>query len=118
MAKEDILMKHIYSKYHDLEKIMTDEHYTEEDVKDFLQFCDRQEKNDRPYNNIYAWQIFRILVKKIKEKGIESVLMRDDVFGVKQGKERYYETERKFLAVETKYGTIVVYSKNEIKYRD
>ena len=116
MAKEDILMKHIYSKYHDLEKVMTEEHYTEEDVKDFLQFCDRQEKNDRPYNNnIYAWQVFRILVKKIKEKGIESVLMRDDVFGTTSGVE---QDERgnitKFISVNTKYGSIIVYNGRQI----
>jgi len=117
MAKEDILMKHIYSKYNDLEKVMTDEHYTEEDVKDFLQFCDRQERNDRPQNvNIYSWQIFRIIVKKIKEKGIESVLMRNDVIGTHNGVE---QDDRgnfiKFISVNTKYGSILVYNGRQIK---
>lgn len=123
MAKEDVLMKHVYRKYGDgsdgLKKLMDDEHYTEEDVKSYIEFCDWQSENHRPQNiNYYAWYLFVVLVHKIKAKGIESVLMREDVFGVKQCKERYYETERKFLAVETKYGTIVVYSKDEIKYRD
>ena len=99
--------------------VADDEHYTEEDVKSYIEFCDWQSENHRPQNiNYYAWYLFVVLVHKIKAKGIESVLMREDVFGVKQCKERYYETERKFLAVETKYGTIVVYSKDEIKYRD
>ena len=115
MAKEDILMKHVYSKYPDLEKVMTDENYNEEDVKDFLQFCDRQEKNDRPYNNIYFWQLFRILVKKIKEKGIESVLMRDDVLGTSTVvKKDEKGNVIKFISVNTKYGSILVSNGRQI----
>ena len=117
MAKEDILMKHIYSKYHDLEKVMTDEHYTEEDVKDFLEFCDRQESHDRPHNiNIYAWQLFNTIVKKIKEKGIESVLMRNDVLGTSNGVEQDDRGNLiKFISVNTKYGSILVYNGRQIR---
>ena len=117
MAKEDILMKHIYSKYHDLEKVMTDEHYTEEDVKDFLEFCDRQESHDRPHNiNIYAWQLFRGIVNKIKTKGIESVLMRNDVLGTGNGVEDDGRGNIiKFISVNTKYGSILVYNGRQIR---
>ena len=117
MAKEDVVLKHIYTKYHDLDKVMANELYTEEDVKDFLQFCDRQESHDRPYNiNIYAWQLFRGIVAKIKSKGIESVLMRNDVNGTSNGVEQdEHGNFTKFISVDTKYGSILVYNGRQIK---
>ena len=110
MAKEDILKEHMYSNYQDLDKIMTDDKYTEEDLKCYLRFCDNQTAINRPLNaNIYGWTLYNTLIKKLRTKGVESVLMRSDVSGVSKKTEK---DERggvyTYLVLETNYGPITI----------
>ena len=110
MAKEDILKEHMYSNYRDLDKIMTDDKYTEEDLKRYLRFCDNQTAINKPVNaNMHDWDMYSTLIKKLRTKGVESVLMRSDVSGVSKKTEKGERGEvYTYLVLETNYGPITI----------
>lgn len=114
--KQDILDYHIKSFYGGIETIMADDKYSEQDFKDYLRFCDRQYRaGNSQYANLDTFNKVNELIRKIKTKGIDSVLYREDVLGTGDGVE---QDERgnftKFVSVHTKYGKILVANGNRI----
>ena len=115
MSKQDILMARIARLYGDIDKAMAD-NISEDEFKDFLNFCEGQRSHDRGHlANFNDWRIFVELKNKIHHKGIQSVLMRSDVYGTGQGVEQVDDkTFVKFISVHTKYGCIQVVNNNQI----
>ena len=114
--KQDILNYHLKYRYGGIETIMADDKYSEQDFKDFLNFCDWQYKAGRPqYADLSTFIMVNELKDKIRTKGIDSVLYREDVLGTNAGAE---QDERgnitKFVSVNTKYGKILVGKGNRI----
>ena len=114
--KQDILFEHIKYNYGGIETIMADDKYSEQDFKDYLRFCDRQnEKGNSFYANLDTFNKVNELMHKIKTKGIDSVLYREDVLGTNSGAEKGERGEiTKFVSVNTKYGKILVGKGNRI----
>lgn len=114
--KENILFEHIKYNYGDIETIMADDKYSEQYFKDYLRFCDRQKvKGTSQYANLDTFNKVNELMHKIKTKGIDSVLYREDVLGTNAGTEKDERGEiTKFVSVNTKYGKILVGKGNRI----
>lgn len=114
--KQDILFEYIKGNYGGIETIMADDKYSEQDFKDYLRFCDRQNEKGRSlYANLHTFNKVNELMEKIKTKGIDSVLYREDVLGTSAGAEQGERGEiTKFVSVNTKYGKILVGKGNRI----
>ena len=100
MTKQEIFNNYINQHYENVNDIINDDEYTEKDLKWYLRFRD----SGKPHNTFQDWLQFRSLVNKIKRVGINGVLMRSDVIGVKRGV--YYNI--KHYIVETDYGDVWV----------
>ena len=114
--KQDILFEYIKGNYGGIETIMADDKYSEQDFKDYLRFCDRQNEKGRSlYANLHTFNKVNELMEKIRTKGIDSVLYREDVLGTSAGAEKGERGEiTKFVSVNTKYGKILVGKGNRI----
>ena len=105
MTKQEIFNKHINQHYENVNDILNNDEYTEEDLKWYLRFRD----SDRLRKTFQDWLQFRGLVNKIKRVGINGVLMRSDVSGVERGVEDYGRGNIvKYYIVKTDYGDVWV----------
>lgn len=73
----------ITSKYPSYFKIKNDEKYTEEDLQNYVSFCDRSCQKD-----IGSWNQYRDIVNKINKKGVASVLFNSNLTGISRSDER------------------------------
>jgi len=113
MSKQEIFDQHINQRYAGIGNIISNDKYTEEDVRRFIRFQD----SDKIYKGYQNWLSFMGIAEKIKKSGIDSVLLREDVEGTSVGVE---ELERgrytKYVVVKTKYGDIWVANGRQIAY--
>lgn len=100
MTKQEIFNNHINQHYENVNNILNNDEYTEEDLKWYLRFRD----SHKSHNTFQDWLQYRSLVNKIKRVGINGVLMRSDVIGVKRG----VEDNIKYYIIETDYGAVWV----------
>ena len=73
----------ISSNYPDYFKIKSNEKYTENDLADYVEFCDRS-----PQKDIGSWNQYKDIVNKINKKGIGSVLFNSNLTGIQRSNER------------------------------
>lgn len=106
MTKQEIFNQHINNRYEGIDKIIADDKYTEEDVRNYIRFQDRESRIHKGYQN---WLLFMGIVDKIKRVGINGVLMREDVNGTSVAAEQLEKGGFiKYIVVKTKYGDIWV----------
>lgn len=105
MTKQEIFDNYINQHYENVNDILNNDEYTEEDLKWYLRFRD----SDKLRKTFQDWLQFRGLVNKIKRVGINGVLMRSDVSGIRRGVEDYGRGDVKYYIVETDYGEVWVY---------
>ena len=114
MSKKDIFDQHISNRYEGIEKIIADDKYTEQDVRNYIRF---QEADSRVYKGYQNWLSFMGIADKIKRVGVNGVLMREDVEGTSVGVEEFENgTHIKYIIVKTKYGDIWVMNGRQIAY--
>ena len=113
MTKQEIFDQHISQQYAGIGNIISNDKYTEEDVRRFIRFQD----SNKIYKGYENWLSFMGIAEKIKRSGIDSVLMREDVEGTSVAVE---SLERggyiKYIVVKTKYGDIWVMNGRQIAY--
>ena len=113
MSKQEIFDQHISQRYAGIGNIISNDKYTEEDVRRFIRFQD----SDKTYKGYENWLSFMGIAEKIKKSGIDSVLMREDVEGTSVGVEGFANGEYiKYIVVKTKYGDIWVTNGRQIAY--
>ena len=113
MNKQDIFNQHISNRYEGIEKIISNDKYTEEDVRRYIRFQD----SDNIHKGYQNWLSFMGIAEKIKKSGVDSVLMREDVKGTSVAVEKLERGEHiKYIVVNTKYGDIWVMNGRQIAY--
>lgn len=106
MTKQEIFEQHINNRYEGIDKIIADDKYTVEDVRNYIRF---QDSDSRIYKGYQNWLLFMGIVDKIKRVGINGVLMREDVKGTSIAVEQLENGSFiKYIVVKTKYGDIWV----------
>lgn len=113
MSKQGIFDQHISQRYAGIGNIISDNKYTEEDVRGFIRFQD----SDKIYKGYQNWLSFMGIAEKIKKSGIDSVLMREDVEGTSVAVEGLEKGGYiKYIVVKTKYGDIWVTNGRQVAY--
>lgn len=113
MSKQEIFDQHISQRYEGIENIISNDKYTEEDVRRYIRFQD----SDKIYKGYQNWLSFMGIAEKIKKSGIDSVLLREDVEGTSVGVEKLERGGHiKYVVVKTKYGDIWVTNGRQIAY--
>ena len=113
MNKQEIFDQHISQRYAGIGNIISNDKYTEEDVRQFIRFQD----SDKIYKGYENWLSFMGIADKIKRVGINGVLMREDVSGTSTGVEDLGNGHfAKYIVVKTKYGDIWVANGRQIAY--
>lgn len=106
MSKQEIFDRHIANRYDGIDKIIADDNFNEEDVRNYIRF---QDCDSRIYNGYQNWLAFKGIADKIRRVGINGVLMRSDVIGTSKAAEELEGGEiAKYIVVKTKYGDIWV----------
>ena len=114
MDKQEIFTQHILKRYEGIDKIINDDAFNEEDVREYIRFQDSDKTIYKGYQN---WLSFKGIAKKIKKSGIDSVLMREDVEGTSVAVEGLEKGGYiKYIVVKTKYGDIWVTNGRQIAY--
>lgn len=113
MSKQEIFDQYINERYEGIEKIISDNKYTEEDVRRYIRFQD----SDKIYKGYQNWLSYMGIADKIKRVGINGVLMRQDVSGTSTAVEDFGNGQVvKYIVVNTKYGNIWVMNGRQIAY--
>lgn len=113
MNKQEIFDQHISERYAGIGNIISNDKYTEEDVRQFIRFQD----SDKIYKGYENWLSFMSIADKIKRVGINGVLMREDVEGTFRAVEDDGKGHLiKYIVVKTKYGDIWVANGRQIAY--
>lgn len=113
MNKQAIFDQHISQRYAGIGNIISNDKYTEEDVRRFIRFQD----SDKIYKGYQNWLSFMGIAEKIKKSGIDSVLLREDVSGTSTEVEDLGNGHSvKYIVVKTKYGDIWVMNGRQIAY--
>ena len=106
MNKQKIFNQHISNRYPDIDKIIADDNFNEQDLRDYINFQDNESHTLKGYQN---WVDFKGIADKIRRVGINGVLMRSDVMGTSKAVEDLGRGEiAKYIVVKTKYGEIWV----------
>ena len=114
MGKQEVFTQYILNRYEGIDKIINDDTFNEEDVRNYIRF---QDTDSRIYKGYQNWLSFMGIADKIKRVGINGVLMREDVSGTSRavedlGNGRFV----KYIVVKTKYGDIWVMNGRQIAY--
>lgn len=113
MNKQEIFDQCISQRYAGIGNIISNDKYTEEDVRQFIRFQD----SDKIYKGYQNWLSFMGIADKIKRTGINGVLMREDVEGTFRAVEDDGKGHLiKYIVVKTKYGDIWVMNGRQIAY--
>ena len=105
MGKIDLVNDRLNFKYPDINKLVTDNSVSEEDIKNYMNYCDTV-KNPA-VKNYTCYNTFKELKEKCKKKGLESIIFRKDVIGVTKN---HYSGDRDYpacyyLTIDTLYGS-------------
>ena len=113
MNKQEIFDQYISERYEGIEKIISNDKYTEEDVRRYIRFQD----SNKIYKGYQNWLSYMEIADKIKRVGINGVLMRQDVNGTSKAVEDFgFGQIVKYTVVNTKYGNIWVMNGRQIAY--